>query len=159
MKQSTIIVSVTIFLLILTGMFFFAHVKQQEMVRDEGSQSDEPITADPYATITRIDAKHYFIEGIHTLVGEIPMPTPCDLVEASAVVAESYPEQVLIDFTVINNAETCDQVVTPYRFQVEFTASQEARITAKLMGRPVELNLIPATEGETPDEFELFLKG
>ena len=65
----------------------------------------------------------------------------------------------MVDFDVINNADMCAQVITDQRFSVSFDASEEARISAKLEGRQVELNLIPAAEGETPDDFELFIKG
>ncbi|MCA9362393.1 hypothetical protein KC906_03375, partial [Candidatus Kaiserbacteria bacterium] len=70
-----------------------------------------------------------------------------------------FPEQVVVDFSVINNAESCAQVVTAQRFMVDFQASSEASISARFMGRDIDLNLIPAAEGETPEEFELFIKG
>ena len=75
------------------------------------------------------------------------------------MVAESYPEQITINFTVLNNADTCAQVMTEQRFMVEVTASEEATFSATLEGRPVELNLVPAAEGETPEDFELYYKG
>lgn len=140
-------------------MFTYAHLKKAELQtqnQPEPAQTEEEI---PYPYITRIDAKHYFIDGKHTLVGEIEMPTPCDLVETSASVMESFPEQVIVDFTVINNAEMCAQALTAQRFKVDFQASMEASIAARFMGRAVDLNLIPAAAGETPDEFEIFIKG
>lgn len=87
------------------------------------------------------------------------MPTPCDLLESSSRVMESYPEQVAIDFNVINTADVCAQVVTEQRFMTSFTASEAATIRAMFMGRAIELNLIPAAEGETPEDFELYIKG
>lgn len=159
MSQRSIILIVTLFVLIVVGMFMFAYLKKAEI-------KQSPIIAEPpvsepvaYPDITRIDATHYYIEGTHTLVGELIMPTPCDLLETSATVMESFPEQVVVDFTVINTAEMCAQVMTPQRFKVDFTASPEAVITARFMGRDVELNLRPAAPGETPDDFELFIKG
>jgi hypothetical protein len=139
-------------------MFTFAYLKKKEMV-EVAPQAAVPEEKVAYAEITRIEAKHFFIDGVHTLVGEIPMPTPCDLLEATSRVAESMPEQVTVDFTVINNAEFCAQVITGQRFKVSTTASEGATFTATFMGRPVELNLIPAAPGETPDDFELFIKG
>jgi hypothetical protein len=69
------------------------------------------------------------------------------------------PEQVTLDFNVINNAEVCAQVVTTQRFKVEAQASEQAIIKARFMGREVELNLVPPSAGETPEDFELFIKG
>lgn len=160
MNQKSIILIVSLFVLIVAGMFIYAQLKKDELQQVEviPTEEQEPVT-DPYADITRIDAKHYLIDGVHTLVGEVSMPTPCDLLEAQAVVAESYPEQVTVEFSVINTAPTCAQVITPQRFKVDFSASAEAAIRATFMGRDVELNLIPAGPGELPEDFEVFLKG
>jgi hypothetical protein len=117
-----------------------------------------PVAADPYG-ITRIDAKHFYRNGVHTIVGEIPMPTPCDLLTYTATVAESYPEQINFAFAVTNTSETCAQVVTPQRFLVTATASNEAVMKATFMGKSVELNLIEAAANETPESFELYSKG
>lgn len=162
MSQKSIILIVTLFALIIGGMFMYAHLKQAELQEVVPmNENEETIETEvvPYADITRVDAKHYFIDGTHTLVGEINFPTPCDLLEADAIVMESFPEQVLIDFNVINNAESCAQVVTAQRFKVDATASAEATFRARFMGRDIELNLIPAAEGEVPEDFEVFIKG
>ena len=160
MHNRQIIIAVTIFVLIIVGMFTYTYIKRGEINQieppSETRQEEQP---GPYDFIDRIEAKHFFIDGTHTIVGEIVMPTPCDLLNWEVFVAESYPEQVTIEFSVINNSEMCTQVMTPQRFKVTFDASEEAVIRARLEGRDVELNLIPAGEGETPEEFELFIKG
>lgn len=160
MSQKSIILVVIIFALLVVGMFMYAYMKKAELTSNEPPQTeeiDEETVLYPY--ITRIDAVHYYIDGVHTIVGEIEMPTPCDLLEVESVVMESFPEQVVLNFSVINTAEACIQVITSQRFMAEFSASPEAVITASFMGRSVDLNLIPAPQGETPDQFELFIKG
>lgn len=160
MHPRAIIIAVIIFGLIILGMFTFAYLKKQEMVESPAPTTEEEPTGEvAYASITRIDAKHFYADGLHTLVGEIPMPTPCELLETDAVVAESMPEQVRVNFNVINNAEACAQVLTMARFKVEVQASEEATFSATFVGRHVELNLIPPLPGETPDDFEIFVKG
>jgi hypothetical protein len=158
MDRRTIILIVTVFVLIIIGMFTFTSLMKEEA---EVKVAPEVVVEEvvPYPNITRIDAKHYFSEGLHTFVGEIEMPTPCDLIEANSVVRESFPEQIQLNFTVINNAETCAQVITAQRFLIEAKASESATVSAMFMGRPVELNLIPALPGESPADFELFIKG
>ncbi|MCA9357579.1 hypothetical protein H6784_00545 [Candidatus Nomurabacteria bacterium] len=160
MSQKSIILFVTLFVLIVAGMFIYANLKNSEL-KNKNEETVEVVEEQvvPYPDITRIDAKHYFIDGKHTLVGEVNFPTPCDLLESEAVVMESFPEQVRVDFNVINNSDSCVQVATAQRFKVEATASSEATFSATFMGRDVTLNLIPAAEGETPEEFELFIKG
>ena len=161
MDKKTTIVIVTVFVLIVAGMFGYAYMKKAE-IEDTGiNQPDTPTDTEtgPYDSIDRVDAKHFYIDGEHTLVGEILFPTPCDLLNWDVQVAESFPEQVRVDFSVVNNSDICAQVMTLQRFKVSFSASEEASISAYLEGRSLELNLIPAAEGETPDEFELFIKG
>jgi hypothetical protein len=159
MNQKSIVLVVVLFILIVVGMFVYAQLKKAELSEVVVAPNEEPAAPVPYADITRIDARHYFIDGMHTLVGEVIMPTPCDLLETKATIMESFPEQVLIDFTVVNTAENCIQMVTAQRFKVDFAASAEASIRAQFVGRNVELNLTPAAAGERPEDFELFIKG
>ncbi len=156
MSQKSIVLIVILFTLIVVGMFGYAYLKRAEIVSEV---IVPPVTVDPYASITRVDAKHYYIDGVHTLVGEMVFPTPCDLLESEAIIQESYPEQINISFSVINNSEMCAQMMTNQRFKVSASASPEATFTASLNGRALELNLVPAQDGEVPEDFELFIKG
>lgn len=158
MDKRTIILVVTLFALIVAGMFFYAYLKRGEVVENPVTVTLEKEGV-AYPNIDRINAKHFFKDGVHTFVGEIELPTPCDLLEVDSTVMESYPEQIRLNFNVINNSETCAQVITVQRFMVTAKASADASVTAVFMGRTVELNLIPAAVGETPEEFELFIKG
>lgn len=162
MNQRAVIMTIVLFLLIVVGMFVFAYLNKQETETtiEEGSlNTPEEPTENRFGYIDRITAKHYYIDGEHTLVGEIPMPTPCDLLESEAQVRESLPEQIHINFTVINNAEVCAEVITPARFQVSASASPEATFSASLEGREIPLNLLEAGPDERPEDFELFIKG
>ena len=159
MNKQAIIIVIGIFVLLIVGMFVYSYIKQQELrVSEKPSLVEEP-EVDAYG-IVRIDAKHFFRDGTHTVAGEIPMPTPCDLLTTDYFVAESFPEQVTINFDVINNSEgLCAQVITPQRFKVSFDVDERASISATFRGERVILNLIEAGEGEDPDDFELFIKG
>lgn len=161
MDKRTIIIGSIVFVLIVAGMFIFSYLKQSELevIQPEMPTEVETEVEGLYDYIDRIDAKHFYIDGTHTLAGEILLPTPCDLLNWDVTVAESFPEQVTVEFSVVNSAEACAEVMTAQRFKVSFGASEEAIIKALFMGREVELNLIPAAEGETPDDFELFIKG
>ncbi len=158
MDKRTIILVVALFALVVSGMFFYAYLKRTEITETPVVVKEEEVVV-PYAMVETIDAKHYFIDGVHTFVGEVVLPTPCDLLSVDTLVMESYPEQVRLDFTVINNSEVCAQVLTKQRFKAEAKASGETKVSATFMRRNIPLNLIPAGEGETPDEFELFIKG
>jgi hypothetical protein len=160
MNTKTTIISTVVFIVLIASMFGYAFIKKQQLNEaDNQVQPEENIINDRYSHITRVTAKHFYIDGVHTFAGEIVMPTPCDLLEAEAFVAESFPEQITIDFSVINNAEFCAETETPQRFKVSATASDQAKVQALFNDRVIELNLVPALEGETPDEFELYEKG
>lgn len=160
MSQKSIVLVVILFILLVVGMFMFAYLKKGEIAAPTADQTPTEVPdAVPYPQVTRIEAKHFFIDGVHTVAGEIILPTPCDLLEAEVMVQESFPEQAIIDFTVINNAEVCAQQETAQRFKVDFAASPEATIVGRFMGREIVLNLIPAAPGELPEDFEVFIKG
>lgn len=159
MSQKSIILIVVLFALLVVGMFMYAHLKSSELKTVEVTPPQDETEAVPYPEITRIDAKHFFVDGKHTLVGEVVFPTPCDLLNTDSIVRESYPEQVALDFSVINNSDSCVEIPTAQRFKIDVMASENATFSAKFMSRDIELNLIPAGEGEFPDDFEIFIKG
>ncbi|MFN3188589.1 MAG: hypothetical protein ACK42D_03570 [Candidatus Paceibacteria bacterium] len=162
MKPQTIYLIIGLFIAVIIGMIIFTFFAQRTMDNDLSTlppgDENPNLTTNPYG-IDRIEAKHFYIDGVHTIVGSLMMPTPCDLLEGEAVIAESMPEQISFNFNVINTAEMCAQVMTEQRFMVEASASESASMRAFFMGESVELNLIPAEEGESPEDFELFIKG
>ena len=108
---------------------------------------------------TVISAKHAYAKGTHTIAGEVPLPTACDLLNSNTVVSADQ-KQVLVQLTSkIFTGENCTPDITPARFKVSAAASEKATITASLNGQPVTLNLIEATPGENLDNFELYIKG
>ena len=81
--KSTIFAGVVLSIIII-GMFVFAYIKKQEIASDVQPPVVSVEEQDPYRNITRIDAKHFYIDTTHTLVGEIVMPTQCDLLRVNA---------------------------------------------------------------------------
>lgn len=167
MNNKTIAILSGLFVAAVIGLFVIVNLSSTDTGNDTDATDQTATTAgeemdagqDQYPGIERITAKHFFADGTHTFVGEIPMPTPCDLLETSAQVRESMPEQVVLEFSVINESDMCAQVITPQRFMIEVQASEEATVSAEFMGRTVELNLLEPAPGETPDDFELYIKG
>lgn len=159
-NNKAMLLAVLLFTLVVLSMFAFAYWKQ----KDASKEAEAPVvpidqSEDRYASITRIEGKHFFIDKVHTIVGEVAVPTPCDLLDVDVIIAESFPEQVTLDFKLNNSAEFCAQVVTTQRFMVTAKVSEEATFKTLLNSRVVELNLVEAAPGETPDSFELFIKG
>lgn len=139
-------------------MFGYAYMKRAELREPVVA----PIIENPnnVEEEVRVNAIHFFEDGKHTIVGDIMMPTPCDLLKSDVIVRESMPEQVAIGLTTVNNADVCAQVLTQQRFRVDFSASKEATISATLDGKNVILNLKDAEPGQEPDKLEdLYFKG
>jgi hypothetical protein len=162
MSQKSIILVVVIFFAIIIGMFWFAYLERQT-TSEPGLVSVNPIPDQPVAEVpyylAQVNAKHYVTPTGHVIVGEVTLPTPCDLLEVSPLVRESFPEQVELQFSITNTAEMCAQVLTTQRFRADVSASPEATFSATYQGQPLILNLIPALPDESPDDFELFIKG
>jgi hypothetical protein len=106
-----------------------------------------------------ITAKHQYKNGDHIVAGEVNLPTPCHILTTDARVAESFPEQVTIDFVSTTSADMCAQTVTTARFKVDFKASEQAVIKATWNGQPVTLNLILVSPDENLENFEIYMKG
>lgn len=158
MNQRALIISGVIFLILIGGMFGYAAMKRAQLDTPEVIVPETPVVED--TSQIRVNAVHFFKDGKHTVVGDLMVPTPCDLIEADASVAESMPEQVTIALTTINNDDTCAQVMTLQRFRVDFSASEQASIRATLDGKEVTLNLRDAEPGAEPDKLEdLYFKG
>ncbi len=114
------------------------------------------IVATPQTVIT---AKHAYQSGAHVVAGEVPLPSPCDVLETAAV-PSGDKKQVVIQFvSSIKSGEKCAPDITPARFKVSAKADKGAVLSATLNGVPVTLNLIEAGPNENLDDFELYIKG
>lgn len=108
---------------------------------------------------TVITAKHAYKAGKHIVAGEVPLPTPCDLLETTAI-ASADKKSVVVQFvSSVKTGEVCAQTITPARFKVSVSADKSAKITATFNGQPVTLNLIEAGLNDNLDNFELYIKG
>lgn len=159
-NQRALILGIVFFVLIVGGMFFYAYTKRTELANAPVEQlptAQAPaVEADP----VRINAVHFFKEGTHTIVGDIMMPTPCDLLEATATASGAAPQQVSVVIHTVNHTQTCAQVLTLERFRVDFSASKDAHIEATLDGKKTILNLRDAEPGMKPETLkDLYFKG
>ncbi len=163
MDRQTVLLIVALFVAIVAGMFIFSYIN-----RADTDTVTPPVTVTPEVPapvdnglFARIDAKHFYSAslGLHTVAGELPMPTPCDLLNTNTVLLDDG-KRAVISFDVINNSEgLCAQVITPQRFKATFKASKDIKIEAVHQGKQIPLNLIEAGKDEDPADFELFLKG
>lgn len=152
-----ILIAVVVLVVAIALMFGYSYYQEQRL--SENADVQEEQMEEEEQDLVRVNGVHVFRDGTHTILGEVPMPTACHLVEADAVVAESAPEQVMIELSTVNNAgedEMCAQVITPQRFQVQFDASAEAEIRGVLDGNEVILNLVEGDPNQDLEELDMF---
>lgn len=101
----------------------------------------EPTKNEASGIVRIIPVDHYFENGIHVYRGTLTVPTPCHELVSQVTVMESYPEQVTIDLNEQGASSFCAQVITQTPFEVTFKASKDARVSARLNGAPVSLEV------------------
>ena len=108
---------------------------------------------------TVVTGRHAYLNGEHVVAGEIPLPTPCHILEAKGSASEDK-RSVYVEFvSSVKSDELCTQVITPARFKVTVKAAKDAKFSATLNGQEVTLNLIEASASDDLDNFELYIKG
>ena len=81
--------------------------------------------------IEKLEIVQVFSEGVHTLTGDVMVPTPCHALSYEVkILKESYPENIRIEFTSNQMSEICAAVITPAPFEIEVTASEKATFEA-----------------------------
>jgi hypothetical protein len=128
--------------------------------RDGGSDTSQDVPEKSFKP-DLVTVKHQFKDDTHTFVGSVDMPTPCDLLttEGVAQVREPRADLITLQFTVVNEADVCAQVITPARFKMTVGAGEDAEFEALWDGAPVQLNVIDVAPGEDIDAFEVYIKG
>jgi hypothetical protein len=94
-----------------------------------GSQPDKTLTEDGVTATL-----YYQHNGTWMFDVDTELPTPCYTLEAEALVAESYPEQIQIQATISNPdpSKICTQVITPKQVSGTVNASENATFTLKV---------------------------
>jgi hypothetical protein len=147
-KKSSIIIAVILALAVIVFIVVSFQKSSLNTKSDTASTTEwvntpaEPSPEDPLTTKTIITAKHAYKNGIHTVAGEIPLPTPCHVLESS-VSASADKQKVFIELlSSIKSGEMCAQVVTPARFKVSVPADAGATISMTLKRKPRQLRAL-----------------
>jgi hypothetical protein len=122
---------------VIWGGFYLLRGGEKEMAT--------PVPALGSFGIEKITADHFYTDGTHRIEGRISLPTPCHTLAYEARIAESYPEQVTIDFRITTGTGVCAQVLSDKLFGVSFKASPDAKISARINDVPVVFDLIDQT--------------
>lgn len=141
--------------IIAAGVYFFvgdlSDVPVKDVVRNTDTSTDvasSTLHDERQDTSEYVRVEHTYTNGTHTLTGEINLPTPCHTLTNSVMIAESFPEQVTVQFLTTTESEMCIQVVTPEPFSVSFKASQQASIRLTLNGESLDYIVTDSTSHE-----------
>lgn len=80
-----------------------------------------------------------FENGTYSITGSVDLPDPCYSIDSKVLVAESFPEQVMLQIDTPRTDEVCAQVITTKEFMVKFQASDKAIISGMLNGKGIKL--------------------
>jgi hypothetical protein len=104
-----------------------------------------------------LNVKRQHIDGTHTFVGTIILPTPCNSYNAEVV--SGNPAEIKITINELGPAETCIAVTDPRDFKVSYQAPFEQEFIITINGTEYNLNLFEVPEDENIDTVELYIKG
>lgn len=114
-------------------LFGRAYDFAEEVMRMLTEVSDETVEVVPTdggntPSDTTLSLSHEFSEGVHTYSGKIEVPAPCYSLEGTAVVAESFPEQITLILTrhAPEAGSACIEVETTKTFSIAVPASEGA---------------------------------
>lgn len=145
MSNRFVIFIVILVLAIIVGVVWYLPFDDPSEVVQENK--DGGVAGEETFLPVEIVADHYFSNGEHTLQGLINLPTPCHTLTHDVLVAESFPEQVTVQFTSEPGPAICTQLIAEKFFSVSFQASEEAQIKATFNGSPVPLVLNESGDG------------
>lgn len=126
---------------IIGGMLFLSSKKEGE--QNILTNRVHPDDSGGIANRDFVPIGHSYMNGTHTFSGKIMLPTPCHQLFSDVQIAESFPEQVVINFTITNKTEKCAQVITPEPFNVSFQASESAVVRMTLNGKEMAYRNVP----------------
>ncbi len=156
MNKKTVVSIVVLVVLIIALTVYWQFFSPNKI----GNQPAQVINSQNQEEAKIITALHQFSKGKHIIAGEVELPTPCHILTQNVSITGLDPEHINIDFiTTTEDASLCAQVLTSTRYKIDFVASEQAVITATWNGQPAQLNLVPVAEGESLENFDVFIKG
>lgn len=146
--KNLIIPIMVVLIVILSGVLVYGLINNGYST-NRGSDSGGPVVTDPNDVVPPdyIDpdevpeedkvrlGRVYVGDNLWTYSVKATFPNPCYEGKVSAVVAESFPEQVTVYFDRISPAEdeVCPQVLQEFVFEGELNASEEATFKTVMM--------------------------
>ena len=124
-KKTVLIVSLVTIVLLGSAYFLYSNFFKEDSNPNEDTTTSYTIEEGNFSLYTEYIKDS---EWQYTVTGTVP--TPCHEVNINTQVMESFPEQVVVNVTVITNPEeVCTQVIQDINKTGTFQASEEAKIS------------------------------
>ncbi len=157
MKKNTIIYIGIAVIILIIGIIVFS---RQTTVDNNQNDGNLNVNQETFAPLEIMTVNHQYLDGTHTIVGTLSLPTPCHSYNATTNTVGDTTEVYLEILEPSNDSDTvCAQVITDVTFRVEFEAPENQKISGFLNGKAVILNLFSIPEGENIDDYEMMIKG
>lgn len=136
MKTLPIVASLLVIVVITIGVYVGGLLPSPTIPQDDGILPS-------HDTSWIISATKISAGDMHTYQGVIALPTPCHNLSIDTTIAESYPEQITLNFYVTLSDGICAQVITEREFKIEFNAHPDHILRATLNGAPADIQIVP----------------
>jgi len=113
--------------IILAGFFFWPSAQNEP----KDIVEEVPLVVD---IEDEVAVEHLFDDGIHTISGVATLPTPCHELQENIRIAESFPEQVSIDLSIVDTGGICIQVIDEREFSIDVEVDVAATFTLSIDG-------------------------
>jgi hypothetical protein len=110
--------------------------------------------------IMPITVRHQYKDGIHTIVGDLSLPTPCH--SYNAVIEDTEDDAVkniLVEYKEPEDGTGCVSVIEDVTFRVSTEGPEDLKFNIFVNGEERRLNMFDLSPDVDIDEFELFIKG
>lgn len=150
MNKKAIILSLTLCIALIVGMYVFAYLWREEYRRAAYSEEVATSMLSPIATASaphEISAIHSYSEetGAHTIQGFVPTDAACSAVTYSIVSSEGTARTRILFEDHELPQESCSNPQALREFSISFNAMQDTQIEAAIGEKEVPLILTEST--------------
>ena len=123
----------------ILGMYYLFY--SQEVVAPIKEIDETVVTAPEQSApiIEEVLIVHGFNKGVHTVSGNLTLPTPCYTLNADVMLSSSTPVVATLHFSSGDAGGMCIQVLDERPFEVSFKAAEDATIKGLWNGTEISL--------------------
>ncbi|MBL1434402.1 hypothetical protein COB87_002460 [Candidatus Wolfebacteria bacterium] len=134
----------------ITGIIIIAAIILLGYLFWPSAQNDQAVDLADNTALVQTEEEfvisHKYDDGVHTISGEITLPTPCHELNENIRIAESFPEQVFMDLFIIDTGGICIQVLDQRSFSIDVEVDEAASFSLTIDGESISVPVLPFDE-------------